>query len=103
MLKMRREPSEKTVKDALKAERQSECEVFKVGSSYLSFQHDGTGSRWKGKPGEVFHRPSPLSEWSLQSGPLEFLHHVILFMGRKTQPSEAQTGRRHITTAAIYE
>lgn len=31
----------------------------------------------KGKPGELFRRPSPLSEWSLQSGPLEFLHHVI--------------------------
>lgn len=39
----------------------------------------------KGKLGELFHRPSPLSEWSLQSGPLEFLHHVILFMGCKTQ------------------
>lgn len=74
---MRREPSEKTEKETPKAVRQSEREAFKVRSGYLSFQHDGTESSWKGKPGKLFNRPSPLSEWSLQSGPLEFLHHVI--------------------------
>lgn len=38
MLKMRRESSEKTQKYKLKAERQTECEAFKVrGSSDLPF------------------------------------------------------------------
>lgn len=61
-------------KRRLKADK--ERKAFRVKTDYLSFQRDRMLLE-KGKPGELFHRPSPLSEWSLQSGPLEFLHHVI--------------------------
>lgn len=77
--------------------------VLKSGAATSHFSAMAQSLLGKGKPGELFHRASPLSEWSLQSAPPEFLHHVILFMGRKTQPSEAQTGRGHITAAAICE
>lgn len=46
------------------------------------------------KPGELFHYPSPLSEQSLPSAPLEFWHHVIQFMAHKTQLREALTRQR---------
>lgn len=77
--------------------------VLKSGAATSHFSAMAQSLLGKGKPGELFHRASPLSVWSLQSAPPEFLHHVILFMGRKTQPSEAQTGRGHITAAAICE
>lgn len=105
VLKMRIEPSEKTLRETPKAERHRvEREGFsKSGAATCHFTTMAQNPLGKGESGELFRRPSPLSEWSLQSGPLEFLHHVILFMGCKTQPSEAWTRRRHITTAAICE
>ncbi len=51
--------------------------LSKSGAATCHFSTMAQNLVGKGKPGELFHRPSPLSEWSLQSGPLEFLHHVI--------------------------
>lgn len=60
---MRREPSEKTLTETLKAERQSECEAFKVRSGYLSFQCDGTQSSWKRQTRGVISPPPLTAEW----------------------------------------